>query len=1093
MRNLISVLMLYLLFSIPSEAADKWLLYSSNQAGVLEFKASELESHGISMASMSLWATKNTQINNWNEFDHRELTEIPYLQTKNAKNENVILFYIHPTVSWHFDINKKSWSHDDNLYSKQSYVYVSDRAPSVKLKREQRLKDSNAKDIHTYQSLQCMDFRSMNILHSGQAWFSKSYLGVQKTQINYPVSTPFTSMKVEIKGVGSSSNYSQARLYKDGNQIESVHLNRVIDPHEGNAAYPFVFETEVTSKNTILEVNLDGGNDAKYHIDYFQFVINSPLQYRNIPLYFQNSQLIEEGFHGSNWLIKSMGQDMVVWDITSPLAYVQVESTADANGISFKEEYTDIVGRYVAFNPLQVNAKPNFVKVLNNVGVNIDGNPDYIIVYHDDFTTQAHKLKKIHEKELDVELVNYDDIRVNYSGNIPDPNGIRNYLKRRYDKQKSTNHPLLYVLILGRGTYDPYTPTSFENPNYIPCYQSKNSLDGSNTFVSDDIFALMDEGENELSGTVDLAIGRIPCANISQANAVVNKIEGYLSPTNRGDWSTRACVIGDDGDYGLHLKDAEKISEFIKSGYPSIHMNKIYFDAYEKHDDLYRSYPDVTQSIKQFMKDGGLIMNYTGHANTYALAHEKVLEKEDIYMWNNGYHLPLFITATCDFSHWDLKENISAGEEILFHTKGGGIALFTTTRLVYSSSNYQLNKNIYEELFNVDFNGNNQSLGVVMMKAKRKTSGVVNKRKFSLLGDPALKLIIPRWQVETTHINKEIVTGEDITVKLLDPISVQGQLNDEKGNPISQDGEMMVRILDKPIEVQTQGNGTNEIETYTEQVNVLFQAKVPVKNGKFDYVFVLPKDVSYQDGYGRISYYFKNDISDGVGEFFHLRMDGSTGTIHDDGVGPEVSLAINGNIWSSGMTISEEPTWNFTLLDADGINTSLSSVGHQMVLILDNDNTKRYVLNDGFEFNDGDFTQGTITWKPLGLSQGKHHFKLKVWDLMNNSNIIEGDVIIAPILNVRMTSVYPNPTTGVVRVVLENNMAYTTVNGVFEILDFTGASKWSQDISITQSYFVHQINLNEVGITNPGVYFLRLKSVNVNGAESIVTSKIILQ
>ena len=137
---------------------------------------------------------------------------------------------------------------------------------------------------------------------------------------------------------------------------------------------------------------------------------------------------------------------------------------------------------------------------------------------------------------------------------------------------------------------------------------------------------------------------------------------------------------------------------------------------------------------------------------------------ETIRQWKNSSRLPLFITATCEFSRFDdaefnpltneRKGKKSAGEIILLSKDGGGIALMSTTRLAYSAPNYSLNYNIMNVAFDRDSEGNPLGFGDIIRIAKNRTESGVNKRNFALLGDPALKLPLPlTGKIVTDSIN----------------------------------------------------------------------------------------------------------------------------------------------------------------------------------------------------------------------------------------------------------------------------------------------------------------------------------------------------
>ncbi len=68
-------------------------------------------------------------------------------------------------------------------------------------------------------------------------------------------------------------------------------------------------------------------------------------------------------------------------------------------------------------------------------------------------------------------------------------------------------------------------------------------------------------------------------------------------------------------------------------------------------------------------------------------------------MEKNYDNLPVFITATCEFSRYDDPNRTSAGEYVFLNQDGGAIALFTTSRATYAGSNKSLNKQFYAKAF----------------------------------------------------------------------------------------------------------------------------------------------------------------------------------------------------------------------------------------------------------------------------------------------------------------------------------------------------------------------------------------------------------
>ena len=210
------------------------------------------------------------------------------------------------------------------------------------------------------------------------------------------------------------------------------------------------------------------------------------------------------------------------------------------------------------------------------------------------------------------------------------------------------------------------------------------------------------------------------------------------------------------------MEYADSLGERIRKEHPGFLVGKIFFDAYRKNSS---TYPDVRQNIQKQLKDGLLVINYTGHGSTEQWSDEKVLSATADIAHFSYPSLPLWITATCDFTRFD-HTSTSAGESV-FLQKSGGIAMFTTTRVVYSSNNFQLNNNLIAELFNVDKDKRRYTLGDIIRQTKSKLYDT-NKLNFILIGDPAMKLAYPEYRMQVTAINGQPTnTGQDIAFKAL--------------------------------------------------------------------------------------------------------------------------------------------------------------------------------------------------------------------------------------------------------------------------------------------------------------------------------------
>ncbi len=245
-----------------------------------------------------------------------------------------------------------------------------------------------------------------------------------------------------------------------------------------------------------------------------------------------------------------------------------------------------------------------------------------------------------------------------------------------------------YLLLFGDASYD-YKNRLKNNTNFVPAYENNFSLDPLSTYTSDDFYGFLDDNEDINSGIItnylDIGIGRVPAENIEEAKDFVDKVLTYFGPQSFGPWRNNMLFIADDEDYNLHLQDAEVITGTVTTTAPVFNLQKIYLDAFQQENGAGgSSYPQVNEAINNQVYNGTLIWNYNGHGGAQRLAEETILDQEIVNSWNNPNKLPLFITATCDFAPYDNPLVNSIGENILLRPKTGGIALMTTTRVVFA-------------------------------------------------------------------------------------------------------------------------------------------------------------------------------------------------------------------------------------------------------------------------------------------------------------------------------------------------------------------------------------------------------------------------
>jgi len=470
--------------------------------------------------------------------------------------------------------------------------------------------------------------------------------------------------------------------------------------------------------------------------------------------------------------------------------------------------------------------------------------------------------------------------------------------------------------------------------------------------------------------------------------------------------------------------DTEGLEAELKESAPILNVDKIYLDAFRQSTTASgQSYPDVTKAINDRISSGCLIFNYVGHGNEIGLAHERVVKTEDINSWRNKTRLPLFITATCEFSRFDdIEMNIvtgemtnksSAGEKVLLNRNGGGIALMSTTRLAYSAPNYSLNRNIFDAAFDRDSAGNFPRLGDIIRLAKNRSGGGQNKRNFLLLGDPALRLAYPRHgQVVTDSINNIAVTGNIDTLKALSLVTIKGHVEDTQGNLMTDfNGVIAPVIFDKAEKIRTLANDGGPTMEFELRRNILFNGRTTGFGGRFKYTLMVPRDIDYNYGNGKISYYAFDETREMNGSFTNIVIGGFNKTTLSDTSGPDIRLYLNDTLFRSGGITDPYPKLLAIIEDEGGINIAGTGIGHDLTGYLDNDRNNSFVLNNFFENDLNNYKRGRVIYDLPMLNKGSHSLTLKAWDNFNNSTeksivfLVETEegFILKDLIN------YPNP------------------------------------------------------------------------------------
>lgn len=722
---------------------------------------------------------------------------------------------------------------------------------------------------------------------------------------------------------------------------------------------------------------------------------------------------------------------------------------------------------------------PEYVYRITNQDHHADSPADMIIIVPttQKLIAQAERLKKLHEENdgMSVRIVPADELFNEFASGTPDATAYRRYMKMFYDRAENESEIPKYLVLFGDGAWDnrmaSTTWKGYSPDDFLLCFESDDSFSEVNCYVSDDFFCMLDDGEQiqqtegtstvRYRGKADVAVGRFPVRTEEQAQIMVDKVVNYVNNKDAGSWQNTIVFMGDDGNNNVHMHAADTVAQIVERLYPAYDVKRVMWDAYTRTASATGfAYPDASEIIKQYIKNGALIMNYNGHGNPTLMSHEKVIQLSDLQN-STSAHLPLWITASCDIMPFDGQED-NLGEAAIFNKNGGAVAFYGTTRTVYSTYNERMNIAFTKEVLNTS---NDELVGIGEAVRLAKNSLVnsmqdltANKLQYTLLGDPALKLAIPRLSAVIDRINDIPADGtQEINLKAGMQVTVEGRVTENGNNATDFNGLITATVRDARQEIvcrmnDTGNDGTTWAFKYYDRPNNIFKGNDSIKGGNFKFTFVVPKDISYSDEAGQIIVYAVNNehTKTASGSNDKFTLNGSM-EFNRDSIGPSIYCYLNSSSFTNGNNVNSTPYFVAELYDDDGINASGSGIGHDLMLVIDGDMSKTYTLNDYFTFDFGTYKSGKIGFSIPQLTTGRHKLQFRAWDICNFSSTAEltfnvMDGIEPRIIDVDCTQ---NPAVTQTSFRITHDRIGSEMNVMLDIFDMAGRHLWTTSESGT--------------------------------------------
>ncbi|MDR1523725.1 MAG: type IX secretion system sortase PorU [Tannerella sp.] len=1081
----------------------KWVKISVKETGIYKLTYSDLKKMGFAdPAKVSIHGYGGWPVEE--DFSKGEyIDDVPSVAV--WRGNDYLLFYGKGTVKWTYDSGNKSFYHENNVYATLGYYFVTDATETneaVSIPSE----GSEPVNIDTYDDYMLHEQEQVSVTTPGRPYSGRDLFGEsfdRNTSRDFPFSIPGITDgdgKMAYRFVAKiKSGTGTVTMSADGVKLANATINQSTSSYTAAlSASQEVAWTGEKNENTTVNISFSMGQQTS-HLDYIRLQMKRRLQPYGPYTFFRS---IESANRASCFQIKNASSDMTVFDVTEGFPMRKIETERNGTDLSFSIP----AGNMREFVMVDVSDKnlpvPDIAGDVAPQNLHGMEQTDMIILAPRIFASEAERLADVHRSHdrLTVAVVTPEQVYNEFSSGGQEATAIRRFMKMFYDRKTSVSDAPKYLLLFGDGRFDNRKLTSIwanSSDNYIVTYQSVESI-GESSYVSDDYFGfLLDhEGANPIESSLCLGVGRFPVITVTQAKDIVDKVISYIENSNCGPWKNKLCFIADDGNSADnhktdHMKESYTLTQYMEESHPVYVSRKLFFDTFKKSNSGGKpTYPDIRTNIQKELKEGVLLINYTGHGDADSWAEEKVMTQADI---NNATYpnLPLWITASCDFAPFDAIA-VSAGEDVLLNRRSGGIALYTTARVAYSDANLKINKLFLTNLFEKK-DGRHQTLGDVMKNSKntfKSTNGFdLNKRimSFTLLGDPALTLAYPdEYNLEITEISGQPVTGVPVNFKAFEKVIVKGRVNAPDGMPANHfNGPMSVSVFDSQDQITTlDNNGTGIKFTYSDYPNIIHIGNDSVRNGEFSFTFTVPKDISYSYQNGKISLYAVNEDNEmeANGVFKNFTVGGTADVTDEDSTGPEIrAMYLNTSGFRDGNTVNETPLFVAIVRDESGINVGGSSIGHDIMLTIDNNPSTSYVLNSYYgTYLEGDADESIVKFPIPGLEAGKHTGEFKVWDRYNNSSVKTFGFVVVDnykpsIINL---TAGPSPTSDYVHFFISHDLPESLINVQIQVFNLSGQLQWKYEergaSDMFDSYKIKWNLTDGMGVRlQPGIYVYR--------------------
>ena len=1085
--------------SVLSEG--KWVKIRVSESGVCRMSFSQLQQAGLNPQQLRVFGYGGAMLAQ--DFTKPKIDDLP--QVPVYVGADYVLFWVQGPISWSF--NGTRFTHTRNTYSDFGYYLLTDNVGDLLVPTADEAIVGTPTEITTYPFYRLHEKDSLNLVDkTGISGAGREFYGDQfnagQTR-TYTFSTPYAVEGAQGKAYCDfAANGSVGSYFKSSfNGVSgSIYIKPVPDFYTFGCPGSINSNAPATADQQQVQLQFTNTSpSAQGWLNYIELTTPTELKMYGSWLPIRTNANYKSSapvrFH-----LSGADANIQVWDVTDKDAIKKMPTTLVADTLLWVGSQLTGIREYVAINPNGDKwVEAQVMGSVKNQNLHSLNNIDYVIICPEGFEEVSEDLAKAHEAKEGITWAVVTDQQVynEFSSGTPDATAYRWLMKMLYDRAngKSITRPR-WLLLMGHGTFDNRKLLPNSGKALLLTYQAKNSLNEVDAWATDDYFGFLDdsEGESDIQGLMDIGVGRLPVNDVSEARTTVDKLIKYIRNEQPGKWKNQLVYLADDGEGGTHTETSEKSAELVRVKNPDFVVHKIFLDAYPQEVNASgESYPLAKNRVENLLKSGALFFDYSGHGGYNAITSESVMNLKDIENMKNE-NQAFWLFATCNFAEFDSGRRCAA-EAAVLNPHGGAIGVLAATRTVYATQNTELNRSVCDTLFgHKDVYHYDITLGEATAAGKNNRGAEKNKMAYVLLGDPAMRLNYPTdYQVETT-------TDID-TLNALSVQHVEGRIRDEDGLTVNDfNGTVNITVYDKMQSIKTRDNdnygGDPKVVAYNDYPNMLFSGKAAVQDGLFEYTFMVPKDIRYNFGNGRIVYYAnttdEGELYEAIGHYEDFVIGGTGAILAADTIGPEMHIYLNTPAFQDGDKTYATPRFFADIYDENGINTSGAGIGHDLMLIIDDDAKMTYSLNEYFTAQNNSYQAGQVSYRMETLTNGPHSLTFRAWDLLNNSTTQTLNFIVEAGLDPSIYSIttYPNPvqTADVVNLIVNYDQPDELLQTEIYLYNMSGQMVWSHTQENPDQV---AISLPTLGL-QPGVYVYSVRIKSATSGFSTSSGKIIV-